>query len=99
LEDLMNAQRRKDIAGIVARLADLEALRDALLESIETVLDEEHPHGHAEILDPEATGPVHGRYVPVGSPRGQALLRAQAAGVPPLRVYPPEGRDDSEELS
>lgn len=40
----MNNQRRKDIAAIVAKLADLDALKSEIQEMVETVRDEEQEY-------------------------------------------------------
>lgn len=40
----MNKQRRKDIEDIIAKLADLEALKTEIYEAIETVKDEEQEY-------------------------------------------------------
>lgn len=40
----MNNQRRKDIAEIVAKLADLDALKNELKDAIEQVRDEEQEY-------------------------------------------------------
>ncbi len=40
----MNNQRRKDIAAIVAKLADLDSLKAEIYEAIEMVKDEEQEY-------------------------------------------------------
>lgn len=40
----MNKQRRTDIAAIISKLADLEALKDEIKEAIEQVRDEEQDY-------------------------------------------------------